>query len=237
MEFTWLDHLFFVSVALAFPYLAISSDSNAPDDGAIMHFPYAKKHLYYTNGLMLWIAAMVAVTCWNYGQRPLSLMGFDWITPHPYLVYAIGVFLLLYFADLAYNALLNPHELKENYRAAAAILPTNFSEYAHYSFLAVSAGLCEEVVYRGFLMGYLKEVLPVPFDQMWIIIGIPAAVFAVSHVYQGWFSVAKIMVLSLLFGLIYWWSASLILVIILHTAVDLISGLVFWGMSDKVNDL
>ena len=48
--------------------------------------------------------------------------------------------------------------------------------------------------------------------------------FALGHVYQGWKATVKVMTLSLLFGLIVLYSGSLYPVILLHIAVDAVSG-------------
>jgi uncharacterized protein len=53
-------------------------------------------------------------------------------------------------------------------------------------------------------------------------------VFAVSHLYQGIWAVIKILIVAILFGIIFWYSKSLLLVVVLHVLVDLVSGLVSW---------
>ncbi|HMP31688.1 MAG TPA: CPBP family intramembrane metalloprotease, partial [Saprospiraceae bacterium] len=53
---------------------------------------------------------------------------------------------------------------------------------------------------------------------------IPSLIFALSHMYQGWLNVLKIFTISLLFGNIYVYSESLLIVIVLHILVDLVSG-------------
>ncbi|MBK9254850.1 MAG: CPBP family intramembrane metalloprotease [Saprospiraceae bacterium] len=54
---------------------------------------------------------------------------------------------------------------------------------------------------------------------------IPAFTFGLSHMYQGYRSVLKIVLIAVLFGIIFVWSGSLILAMIIHISIDLISGL------------
>ena len=60
----------------------------------------------------------------------------------------------------------------------------------------------------------------------WVAIIIPALVFSLSHMYQGWLAVLKIFIISMLFGCIFSVSGSLIVVILIHVFIDIISGLV-----------
>jgi membrane protease YdiL (CAAX protease family) len=114
---------------------------------------------------------------------------------------------------------------------AAPFLPSNYKEFAQFSFLAFSAGICEEIVYRGFLVNYLYGHF---IDPVWaynVAVIFPAIIFGIVHMYQGFKAVLKIAVMSLLFGTIFIFSESLLIVIILHVAVDLLGG--FIGM--KIN--
>ena len=86
-----------------------------------------------------------------------------------------------------------------------------------FSLLAVSAGFCEEVVYRGFMLW---------FAAMWIGL-VPALIvtsilFGCAHVYLGGKHVVRTAIVGLCFGGIALASASLWPVIVIHALVDLI---------------
>lgn len=53
---------------------------------------------------------------------------------------------------------------------------------------------------------------------------IPALIFGFIHMYQGKKAVLKIMIGSLFFGSIYYYTRSLLLVILIHTIIDLFTG-------------
>ncbi|MBL0101804.1 MAG: CPBP family intramembrane metalloprotease [Saprospiraceae bacterium] len=48
--------------------------------------------------------------------------------------------------------------------------------------------------------------------------------FSISHIYQGWAAVLKIIILSITLGFIFLYSGSLLYVILIHILIDLISG-------------
>lgn len=106
------------------------------------------------------------------------------------------------------------------------LMPLTWDEFKHYIFLAFSAGICEEVVFRGFIVTYISYyAMELPYGT-WVAIIIPALVFSLSHMYQGWLAVLKIFIISMLFGGIFLVSGSLIVVILIHVFIDIISGLV-----------
>jgi uncharacterized protein len=53
----------------------------------------------------------------------------------------------------------------------------------------------------------------------------PAVLFSLAHFYQGYKAMGKIFLLSLLFALIFIFSKSLIIVVIIHFLIDLVGGL------------
>jgi uncharacterized protein len=228
MELGWADHSIFFLVGIVFPMMSLMSERVSDGDFDEELLP-PKKHLFYTNGLMLWTAALAVFTVVNLSGHDFSLMGFAPMLISDTVLLAVGVFALIYLADLVAGFVIPSVKEKRqsNLENLKVILPVNAREYLDYSFLAVSAGICEEFIYRGFLINYFLQIFSNFEGAYFIAVLIPALVFAVSHLYQGWLAVVKIFVLSCLFGIIFILSESLILVIIIHVLVDLISGLVF----------
>lgn len=183
-----------------------------------------KKHLFYTNGLMLLIGSLLVMTAWNISGRPWFGLGFDLPVVHAYALIGIFLIILLYSIDLIHGWI-NKKEMMKKIQDLSYIVPTNWEEYKHFIFLAFSAGICEEIIFRGFLVSYLVEQLKDLSGGYILAIIIPAIAFSVSHIYQGWWSVLKIFCISTLLGVIFYYSGSLLWVVILHVAIDLISGL------------
>lgn len=102
---------------------------------------------------------------------------------------------------------------------AVALLPVTRAERAWFAAVAVSAGLWEEVVFRGFLMGSLRWLLPHPADPV-LVIG-SALVFGWAHLYQGPRGVVLTGLAGLLLGALALWSGGLVVPMVVHALIDL----------------
>ncbi len=104
---------------------------------------------------------------------------------------------------------------------AERILPQSTVELLPYLALAITAGLCEEFLYRGFAMAVLVRV----GLQTWSVVLVSSVLFGMAHSYQG----RGGMVMTLLIGLILGSSrivfGSLVPAIFWHSAVDVVAGM------------
>jgi len=104
---------------------------------------------------------------------------------------------------------------------ARRILPVNSVELLSYCALAVTAGVCEEFLYRGFAMGALSRV----GFPAWAVVILAAVLFGLAHVYQGRSGILGTFVMGILFGVVRLAYDTLVPVIMIHTAVDLVAGI------------
>ena len=79
---------------------------------------------------------------------------------------------------------------------ARAILPRTAAERRHWALVALSAGVCEELLYRGFITALFASQVP---GQPWIAWLASTAAFGLAHVYQGWRAVLGTALLGALF--------------------------------------
>lgn len=110
-----------------------------------------------------------------------------------------------------------------------AFLPATSKEFIHFSLLSLTAGITEEIVYRGYCITYLAWLLG--SDSWWqlgLVLFIPAIAFGAGHFYQGWRAVLKIVFMAVLFGAFYWYTKSLLVLMIVHTTIDLLGGMLGW---------
>jgi CAAX protease family protein len=107
--------------------------------------------------------------------------------------------------------------------AAKAMFPRSNMELAVFVVLAVFAGFCEEIVFRG----YLQRQFSAWTGNVAIGVALQAIVFGSAHMYQGWKGVAVIAVYGALFGILAAIRKSLRPGIIQHCAQDGISGIAF----------
>ena len=221
MELNGFDHFLFFVICIVLPGMSLLSARS--EVAGIKPLLPAKKHIYFSNGLMLWIGALLVLTNWNISDKGWTLLGIQ----YPYIDNVvngmIGVLVFIYAVDTIYN-IINADKKEEESGVMEQILPENWGEYLPFIFLAVSAGICEEVVYRGFLVNYFLQITSSTGYAYFLSLILPSIFFAVGHIYQGWVNVVKIFSLSLLFCGIFLFSKSLLLVIVIHVLVDLISG-------------
>jgi membrane protease YdiL (CAAX protease family) len=104
---------------------------------------------------------------------------------------------------------------------ARRILPANSVELLPYCALAMTAGVCEEFLYRGFAMAALSRV----GFPAWSVVILTAVLFGLAHVYQGRSGILGTFVMGILFGGIRLAYDTLVPVMMVHIVVDLVAGI------------
>ena len=110
------------------------------------------------------------------------------------------------------------------------VMPRTKKEKWLFSFLALSAGVCEEIIFRGFMLYLLMAIFP--GMPIYLVILIPIAIFGLGHLYQGLQGVIGTALLGAIFICLYLVTGNLLLPIILHFLNDLI-GTFFFPPEDK----
>jgi membrane protease YdiL (CAAX protease family) len=103
--------------------------------------------------------------------------------------------------------------------ATLAVLPRTAAERRLFTVVGVTAGVCEEWLYRGFFLAVVSGLaggLP-----MWVLVLVAAAAFGAAHAYQGRAGVALTGVLGGVMAALYLSTGSLLLPVLLHAAIDL----------------
>jgi hypothetical protein len=104
---------------------------------------------------------------------------------------------------------------------AERILPQSGLETMPYFALAVTAGLCEEFIYRGFAMAALARAgLPV-----WGAVLLSSVLFGLAHLYQGAGGLVGTLVIGTVFGTGRMAYDGLIPVMIWHITIDVVAGM------------
>jgi CAAX protease family protein len=100
------------------------------------------------------------------------------------------------------------------------LLPQEPIEAGPYAALAVTAGVCEEFVYRGFVMAALNRV----GIAAWMVLTVSSILFGLAHAYQGRSGIVGTTVMGLLLGFSRVLTRSLAPAMIWHAVVDLSAG-------------
>lgn len=100
-----------------------------------------------------------------------------------------------------------------------ALLPRTATERRAFARLAVTAGFCEELLYRGFLLAVAVAVAPELGP--WRLVLVSGLAFAVAHTYQGVTGMVTAGVLGVAFAVLFLGSGSLLLPVLYHALIDL----------------
>jgi membrane protease YdiL (CAAX protease family) len=101
------------------------------------------------------------------------------------------------------------------------LLPQGAGETILWIGVSVSAGICEELAFRG----YFQQQFAALAHNRWIALFVQAGLFGISHGYQGIESCAKITLFGLLYGVLALWRRSLRPGMVAHTGGDILSGI------------
>lgn len=108
-------------------------------------------------------------------------------------------------------------------QAIRSLLPSGGHDFAIYLLLSLTAGICEEVVCRG----YLQRQFTALTKSAWAGLVIQGIIFGVAHGYQGARLMLILAVYGCLFGLLARWRGSLRPGMMAHTLQDGLVGLAY----------
>jgi uncharacterized protein len=101
----------------------------------------------------------------------------------------------------------------------AFILPSTGEERRWWWVVCLTAGICEEIVFRGFLLRYF-HVMPFHLSLTWALV-VSSVIFGIGHLYQGIGGGVQTAVIGFVLGAIFLMTGSLLLPIVLHAVMDL----------------
>jgi membrane protease YdiL (CAAX protease family) len=221
----WVDHILAFIFCIAIP---VYSSWQRPGNLAGLQFSTSdKKQIYLSGSFSLFILGFIVMAEWLLFKRPLAEAGFT--QPHDFNTWwwVLIIFWILYIGDTVI-AISQKNKLEktiDNWKRNTPFMPTGKEELPQYLLLCFSAGVFEEIAYRGYLITYCLYLFNGSPNKEMLAVIIPGAVFSVAHYYQGKKGVIKIFILSLFFGFIFIKSGSLLIVMLLHFLVDAIGGL------------
>ncbi len=186
--------------------------------------PAERLSLYWSTIAFQWVA--VVVVAWRAWAHGLTAQQLGLVMPRRFWLTLITVSGAAVIVTLQWLNLRRMGRSTSPLRGplqalAERILPRSTRELVPFLALAVTAGLCEEFLYRGFAMAVIARAgLPTG-----LVILVSSVLFGLAHLYQGRAGFVSTMVLGLLFGFSRAVLGSLIPVIVWHTGVDVVAGI------------
>jgi len=218
-----LDHLLFALIALASPLVDWLWLYPRFLRAAKAGVPGARRRLYLTGILWSWGLMAFVLALWASRGRPWGGIELGASTP---LRLGIRRALAAVYLVLMWSArrklLARPDRLERFRRKLGdgdPLIPRTSGERRGFTLVAITAGVCEEVLYRGFVMWY-AGVWAGPV----LAVAISSLLFGFAHLYLGTSHVYRTAVVGVIFALIALAAGSLWPVILIHAAMDLTAG-------------
>jgi membrane protease YdiL (CAAX protease family) len=220
----WMDHALVAYLTVLMPLQALAAFRSLESAIAVGD-PNGRLRAYRNVLLRQWSVALLTVVVWLRMQRPLADLGLGWGEVAPWrtglawTLVAVGVTLLLRQSSLVRREKEARAAVEAQLQPIAFLLPHRGREMRRFRSVAITAGICEELLFRGFLIWYLAVFL----GLAGAIVG-SALIFGLGHAYQGTAGILKTGVIGLVMAGLYVLSGSLLPPMLLHAATDLVNG-------------
>jgi membrane protease YdiL (CAAX protease family) len=99
------------------------------------------------------------------------------------------------------------------------LIPRTPAEGNAFGFVSLTAGVSEEILYRGLLLGALSAVI-----GPWPAVAVSSVIFGLGHAYQGGTGIVKTGLVGLVMALLTVFSGTIWIAALLHTVIDVTSG-------------
>jgi uncharacterized protein len=176
--------------------------------------------LYERTILVDWLLfGFIVLGVWRAGAPLETVLGKRWGSVQAFVKDA-SIALLFLIVSIMFQSIAGGHGGEHN-PAVDAILPHGATELAFWIVLSLSAGICEEAIYRGYLQRQFTALTQnVPAGIVF-----SAVLFGAAHSYQGPRQALQIAILGLMGGILAHWWGSVRPGMIAHTLQDVLGGL------------
>ena len=106
-------------------------------------------------------------------------------------------------------------------RGVQSFLPHGVAEKLGFAALTLTAGFCEEFIYRG----YLQRQFHAWTGSLTLAVVLQAGLFALLHISLPWKFVLSVTAMALFLGALVGWRRTLVPAMLVHTIVNLVGGL------------
>ncbi len=182
--------------------------------------------IYIWNILAAW--ALTIAAAWLILRNNLTLSAFGQnFGAYPRTLVASAIILVLVLVLFVVNKLQkrkpDPEQIAKAVEGARKLLPVTPTERLLWIPVALTAGFCEEFLYRGWLLNLFGAAL----HSIWLGLLVSSILFGFAHLYQGRKGMLSTGLLGAVFGIICIASGTLLPAQILHALIDLNNGLAF----------
>lgn len=218
-----LDHLLFAALVLLGPVWARTFGYRRLLRASAGELSQVRLSVYRGAMAIQWTLAAAALVLWAARQRPWPALGLD-LPPTPGLAGVLaGSAIVIALVWRQRAGVLRSDDgladVRERMRHVEPMLPHSRPELNGFYLLSLTAGICEELLFRGFMLWYLNQYMAlIPA------VAVAAVVFGVGHAYQGSRGIVLTGIVGAFFAAVYLVSGSLFPGMLLHALMDAHSG-------------
>ena len=189
--------------------------------------PSARMWLWSVWMTLLWALVVVGIALWLSNERAWLALGMavpkGWrLWGSVILVVGFALHQVRTAAKIARISGLKP-KLRAQLGRLSIMLPHSSAELRWFVAVSLTAGFCEEFIFRGYLIWAFEPLL-----GWWGAAALSLSVFAAAHAFQGKAGPIRSGLVGGVLTLLVALSGSLIPAIVLHAVADIMSGVIAW---------
>src|SRR6185295_13535650 len=147
--------------------------------------PRLRTRLWWRAILSQWVLVALVLAVWLADHRSLLALRLSLQPTTGFAGIMVGVVTIIVLVLRQRGAVDTDQDIRRRIRERLApverLMPRRGSDFRAFAALACTAGLCEELLFRGYLAWVAGLLLPFPVAP-----AAQAVVFGVCHAYQGW---------------------------------------------------
>ena len=189
--------------------------------------PSARLRLWAAWMTLLWTLTVIGIAIWLWDNRACDALGLS--LPRGWrlwgsVILIVGFTVLQALMALKIVRIAGPKpKIRAQLGELAKMLPHSQNELGWFVAVSVTAGICEEFLFRGYLIWAFTPALGWSGAAVLSLLA-----FAAAHAYQGRAGVVRAAIAGALLTLLVVVSGSLFPAMVLHALIDVGSGVIAW---------
>jgi membrane protease YdiL (CAAX protease family) len=217
------DHVLVFVMVLVLPVLGAKLGLKRIHRRILSGKPDPRVRAYVFSMLQQWTLAAACIGIWVSNERSWKDLGLAAPTGVGFWIIAVIAALGVVFLIRQGRAVVRDPELQAQVRAkfgrTEALLPRSPREGAFFDGLSLTAGVCEELLYRGFLTWYFARYISI--DAAYLA---APCVFGLGHAYQGPKGILLTAAIGVVMSAMYFVGGSLWVPMAFHAYFDVHNG-------------